>query len=125
MPKQIAVINDDTAFLELMQALLSDEGYEAHILKEAGSAYQSARDLKPDAIVLDIRMESPETGWQLLEMFKLDPALSHTPIIVCSADLVALQARAAHLQSKGCNVLAKPFDLDDLLGMLRQLIGPP
>lgn len=125
MAKRIAVINDDTAFLELMSTLLSEEGYEAHIFRESKSAYQEARELGPDAIILDIRMESPATGWQMLELFKLDPVLARVPIIVCSADITALQERAVHLQSKGCDLLPKPFDLDDLLNVLGRLVGPP
>ena len=125
MAKRIAVINDDTTFLELMSTLLSDEGYEAHIFRESKSAYQGARDLGPDAIILDIRMESPATGWQMLELFKLDPVLARVPIIICSADISALQERAVHLQSKGCELLPKPFDLDDLLNALRRLVGRP
>src|SRR6266571_3492867 len=115
MPRRIAVVNDDTAFLDLMVALLTEEGYEAHPFKETKTAYQGVRDLRPDVIILDVRMENDVAGWQLLEYFKLDPVLSKTPIVVCSADVHALQERSAHLQSKGCAILAKPFDLDDLL----------
>lgn len=122
MAQRIAVINDDTVFLGLLHDLLTEEGYEVHLIKEANSAYQTARDLAPDAIVLDIRMENPASGWQLLELLKLDPTLANTPVIVCSADLAALQERSTHLQRKGCQVLAKPFDLDDLLTMLRQVL---
>lgn len=125
MAKRIAIINDDTAFLNLMHELLTDEGYEVQLFREANRAYEGVREMRPDAIVLDIRMESPATGWQVLELLKLDPVISATPVIVCSADVTALQERAAHLHSKGCEVLAKPFDLDDLLTMLRRLLQIP
>ena len=123
MTTRVAVINDDTAFLELMEELLLEEGYEAHCYKEGVAAYEQVRELGPDVIILDIRMGSPETGWQVLELFKLDRVLSKKPIIVCSAAVSELQAHAPYLQSKGCMMLAKPFDLDDLLKLLAQVVG--
>ena len=124
MGQIIAAINDDTVFLDLLYELLTEEGYEVHVLKEANSAFERVRELKPDAIILDIRMDHPVAGWQVLELIKLEPALTNIPIVICSADLIALQERATHLQSKGCEILAKPFDLDDLLGVLRRVIAP-
>lgn len=125
MAKRIAVINDDTVFLTLLHDLLSEEGYDTHLFHEGAAAYKKVRDLDPDAVVLDIRMENPATGWQVLELFKLDPVLTQKPIIVCSADLPQLQDRAVYLRSKGCETLPKPFDLTDLLTMLDRLIGGP
>ena len=123
MAKRIAVINDDTTFLTLLHDLLSEEGYETHLFHEGAAAYERVRELDPDAIVLDVRMESPETGWKVLELFKLDRVLTKRPIVVCSADLPQLQDRAVYLKSKGCEILPKPFDLDDLLSLLGRLIG--
>ena len=125
MAKRIAVINDDTIFLTLLHDLLSEEGYETHLFHEGEGAYTKVRDLDPDAIVLDIRMDSPASGWQVLELFKLDPVLTKKPIIVCSADLLQLQDRALYLKSKGCEALPKPFDLTDLLMLLERLVGGP
>ena len=123
MPRRSAVVNDATAFLDLMVDLLTEEGYDVHPFKETKTARQGVRDLRPDAIILDVRMENDVAGWQLLEFFKLEPTLSTTPIVVCSADIHALQERSAHLQSKGCAILAKPFDLNDLLALLDTILG--
>ncbi len=125
MAKRIVVINDDTTFLTLMQELLTDYGYEAHICKEGTESHETVRAIDPDCMILDIRLDSPETGWLVLEVLKLDPLLTKKPVIICSADIALIQERMAYLKSKGCEVLFKPFDLDDLLGLLRQLIGEP
>ena len=124
MTVRIAVINNDTAFLDLMRDLLTEEGYETHSFIQGVNDYTEVRALGPDAIILDIRLEDPEGGWNLLELFRLDPTLTRTPIIVCSADVRALQERTLYLQSQGCHVLPKPFDLDTLLGLLTQALGP-
>jgi CheY-like chemotaxis protein len=125
MAKRIAVVNDDTAFLGLMCELLGDEGYEAYTIREAGNAYEQIKKTEPDAIVLDIRIEHPEGGWTVLELLKLDPALTHIPVIVCSADSRALEAGEERLEQHGCRVLPKPFNLDELLSLLLELTAQP
>jgi DNA-binding response OmpR family regulator len=123
MPRRIAVINDDTAVLDLMVDLLTEEGYDVHPFKETKTAYQGVRDLRPDVIILDVRMGNDVAGWQLLAYFKLERVLTRTPIVVCSADIQALRDRSAYLQSKRCAILAKPFDLNDLLALLDKIQG--
>ena len=44
---------------------------------------------------------------------------------ICSADMVQLQERALYLKTKGCEVLPKPFDLNDLLTLLERTAGKP
>jgi DNA-binding response OmpR family regulator len=124
MPPLIAVANDDTDFLGLMGDLLTDEGYRVSIHRVAKDAYEELKEALPDLIILDIHMEMPEAGWMLLELLTLHPDLSTIPVIVCSADVVALRAKVENLRAHGCDALEKPFDLDDLLEKVRLgLIG--
>ncbi len=112
----IAVINDDTAFLELMRELLeTEEGYRVQICREADRAYAFVKELRPDLVILDIRVGHEEGGWQILELLTLDPATRPIPVIVCSAALHSLAEHEPLLEQYGCQVLAKPFDLDALL----------
>lgn len=125
MSTRIAVIDDEEVFLDLLRELLSEEGYEPHIFSDGAAAYLRVRALAPAAIILDLRMESPLAGWQLLERLWQDPALCATPVILCSGDLPLLRARAADLRAHGCAHLAKPFDLGDLLALLEEVCGGP
>ena len=113
---RIALINDDTAFLELMKDLLeSMEGHEVLICKESDNAYEFVKEQQPDLVLLDIRMGGEETGWTLLELLTLDPKTRPIPLIVCSAAIADLQAHQPQLDNLGVDVLPKPFDLDQLL----------
>jgi len=121
MPRRIAVVDDEPSVLDLLQEVLSDAGYEAHPCPGGAADYPRVRDLAPDAIVLDIHMEDPRTGWDLLNRMRRDAVLGATPVIVCSGDLPLLHERAADLERLGGAVLAKPFDLDDLLTILDRI----
>jgi len=111
---RIAVVNDDTVFLEMMVAVLAEEGWDAEIYREQGNAFRELQQNPPDLIILDIRMESPESGWTLLELFTLDRRLCTIPVIVCSAALLDLQAHQEWLNQNGIAVLPKPFNISQL-----------
>lgn len=117
---RIILINDDTPFLELMRNLLVQcEGYEVEVCKEGDRAYAVVKNLRPDLVLVDIRIGGEETGWTLLELLTLDPETRPIPLIVCSAAVHELQAHAPLLQRYGIDVLPKPFDLDALLEKVR------
>ena len=121
----IAVVNDDEAYLNLMDDLLTGEGYQTVLLTEGDPAYQAIRKEMPHLVILDIRLEHSEAGWTILESLRLDPAIRDTPVIICSADAQFLQAKAHLLREKGCDILEKPFNLEDLLAKVQAAIGSP
>ena len=127
MSTSIAVIDDDPACRELLHDLLSEEGYAVHLFSDSATAARCLRDLAPAAIILDLRLETPTVGWEVLADLRHDPVLHATPVLVCSADQSALQERAGDLERQGCTMLAKPFDVDELLVLLQQLArgAPP
>jgi DNA-binding response OmpR family regulator len=127
MSTSIAVIDDDPACRELLYDLLSEEGYAVQLFPDRATAAQGLRDLAPAAIILDVRLETPTAGWEILADLRHDPVLHATPVLVCSADLSALQERAGALEQQGCALLAKPFDVDELLVLLQHLArgAPP
>ena len=123
-PLRIAVINDDTAFLDLMRELLEDEeGYEVSICRESDDAHEFVRKHRPDLVILDIRMGGEESGWTILNLLTLDPSTRPIPLIVCSAAVQSLQEHQELLDRFGITALPKPFDLDTLLSTVREVIG--
>lgn len=111
----IAVVDDDSALIDLICELLADEGYDTISHKVGNTAYKMIKAKQPDLVVLDIRLETPDAGWLILELIRLDPQTTAIPVIVCSADAQFLKAKEEHLREKGCCVLEKPFNLDELL----------
>lgn len=122
---RIALINDDTAFLELMRDLLEqDEGYEVSICKEWDGAYEFVKSTKPDLIIQDITIGGQEHGWTLLNLLTLDPETRPIPLIVCSAAIQSLHEHQPILDRFGITALPKPFDLQELLETIERAIGP-
>ncbi len=126
MRPRISVINDNAQFLALMSAILDeDAGYEVALFTGEATTMAELAASTPDLIVVDLLLGGA-SGWEIVALSRSDPRLAGVPIIVCSADVVALRARDAELkQIGGLHVLAKPFGIDELTGLVEQLIGVP
>jgi CheY-like chemotaxis protein len=120
---RLAVINDDTMFLELMHDLLeAEEGYEVLICREWDNAYGFVKEQRPDLVSLDIRLGVEEHGWTILNLLTLDPATRPIPVMVCSAAIQSLHEHQGWLNRFGVCALPKPFDLDTLLETVSRIL---
>jgi twitching motility two-component system response regulator PilH len=120
---RIAVVNDDTVFLEMMAAVLAEQGWDSEVYKETEHAFERLKASRPDLIILDIRMGTPEAGWTLLELLTLDREMTTIPVIVCSAALLDLKAHEEWLQEQGVQILPKPFDIAHLYARVEQALA--
>jgi len=121
---RIMVINDDATFLNLMRELLEDEGYKVFLVNEGDGAHEAVRRDMPALVILDIRLEHPDTGWMVLQALRLDPQTAEIPVIICSADALFLRGKQDWLARQGYLVQEKPFGLDDILAKITASIKP-
>lgn len=119
----IAVINDDPTFLAVMEDLLKLEGYQPLMGTGGAGAYHLIQREQPALVVLDIRMEQVDAGMGVLQLLRSDPATRDIPVIICSADRRYLDDNGEHLRQQGCEILHKPFRLEDLLTMIAVALG--
>lgn len=117
--QRILVINDDTAFLQLMAQLLEDEGYQAEALRSTTNAIDQIKDRPPALIILDLRINNEESGLVLLDLITLEPETRSIPVVIASANLQPLAGRTDELAENGIYLIAKPFDIDALGALIR------
>jgi CheY-like chemotaxis protein len=107
-----------------MQDLLSGgEGYEVFTCDSWVDSLEFVKRVQPDLVMLDLMLGRERAGWAVLELLRSDPTTSSTPVILCSAAVRALDG-----QTEGCNdfaveVIAKPFDVEDLLLAIERLLS--
>ena len=123
---RISVINDNPDFLELMSAILDeDAGYEVTLFNGEETTIAEIAASKPELIIVDLLLGGA-SGWEIVALSRADDRLADVPIVICSADVTALRNRAAELERVGnVHVLAKPFGIDEVTGMVARLIGTP
>jgi len=124
MTKKIVVVDDNREFLELMETLLEQAGYEVVSVSESLKARLTVRHERPSLVILDIMMPG-QSGWELLDMLRLDPETKTLPILITTAAIVNMRPAAKVLESEGVQILPKPFNVDDLLHRVEALIGAP
>jgi CheY-like chemotaxis protein len=123
---RVAVIDDDTDFLQLMHDLLEEEeGLDVLIHREWDKAYEFVKAERPDLVILDIRLGGEELGWAILNLLTLDPITRPIPVIVCSAAIQSLHEQQPWLDKFGICALPKPFDLEMLLEMVDRVLAQP
>jgi len=120
---RILVVNDTQEILELFRMLLEEE--EGHEVILSGFPFEQISDvekIKPDLIILDFIFGDQRSGWQMLQMLKMQRSTENIPVIVCTAALEAVREQEGYLVSKGVHVVYKPFDIDQLISNVRQLL---
>jgi CheY-like chemotaxis protein len=120
----ILVINDTQEILDLIQVLLEDEGYRV-TTSLALLNMDKVKSLAPDIIVQDLLFEgSQETGWKFLTLVRLDPQLARIPLVLCTAAMQTVHdpEMAEQLDRLGVRVVLKPFDIEELLTALSEVL---
>ncbi len=123
---RISVINDNPDFLDLMSAILDeDAGYEVTLVKGETASITEIADSKPDLLIVDLLLGGA-SGWEIVALSRAHPQLADVPIIICSADVIALRDREDEMkQIADLHVLAKPFGIDELTKLVERIIGVP
>lgn len=120
----ILVINDSPEFLQLMREFLADEGYTPETHDNGNNIMEKVAEIKPALIILDLVLGQID-GWVVLSQLLADDATRDIPVILCSAAADRTRRYESTLASTGVRVLEKPFDLDHLLELVVELVGPP
>jgi two-component system phosphate regulon sensor histidine kinase PhoR len=116
IPSQtVLVVDDDESIREVVEMALRSEGYEVVGAPNGAVALDLIGQARPGLILLDMRMPVMD-GWQFARVFRQTPG-PHVPIIAFTA---ARDARERAKQISADDVLAKPFELDDLFAIVRR-----
>ena len=123
MKSRILVVNDTQEILELFRMLLEEEeGYDVVLSGFPIQQVKEIEHIKPDLIILDLVLGDEKTGMQMLQMLKMQRSTAAIPVLVCTAALQIVREQEGYLVSQGVHVVYKPFEIDDLLANVKQLL---
>ncbi len=109
----VLVIDDEAAVRDLMQRFLAREGFRVVTAGGGEEGLRRARELRPDAITLDVMMPGMD-GWAVLSSLKADPAVADIPVIM----LTIVDDRNLGYALGAAEYLTKPIDRERLVAVL-------
>lgn len=122
--QHIFIVNDSAEYLEVIRELLQDERYNVTTTNVVPLTFDAISALAPSLLMIDLVNGRPG-AWDLLERLGSEATTHGIPIIVTSTSPRILERVQADTARFGCRrFLRKPFDLDDLLDMITDAIGP-
>ncbi len=125
--KQILIIDDQNQLLSLMRRILEDENYQVHILQDGNNAYTQMKALLPDLLILDLKLGGI-SGKDVLKQLKEDSVTAEIPVIVYTAAVLEAEEVVKEITInpvlyQKVYLVRKPFDLDDLLALVEQVVN--
>ncbi|MEM7482358.1 MAG: response regulator [Acidobacteriota bacterium] len=116
--KEVLVIDDEPAALDLVRRFLVREGFEVITAADGANGIELARTRQPMAITLDVLMPEMD-GWTVLAELKSDAATAAIPVIMLSM----MDNHDMGMTLGATEYLTKPVNRDQLIPLLHKLSG--
>ncbi len=110
-----------------MRRVLEDEAYQVAILQDGRDAFTQVKAQLPDLLILDLKL-GDVSGQDVLKELKQDPVTVEIPVIVYTAAVLEAEEVSKLISDEparyqSVRVVQKPFELDDLLVLVDQLLS--
>jgi CheY-like chemotaxis protein len=110
----VLVVDDEPVILKIVSEVLDELDVKTRVAPDAESALRYIAAEKPDVVLTDVRLPGMD-GVELAGRIKSMNGNSSTPVLLMSA----YGEPASH---KGDAFLRKPFDIDELIGLIERYI---
>ncbi len=114
---RILLVEDNAMNRDMLMRRLMRKGYEILVAEDGAQAIETAREERPDLILMD--MSLPEIdGWEATRRIKADDVTRAIPVIALTAHAMAGD-RARALEAGCDDYEAKPVDFARLIEKIR------
>ncbi len=117
-PVRVLVVDDESTLAELMTMALRMEKWDVRTALDGSTAVRTAREFRPDAVVLDVMLPDFD-GFEVLRRMRAEQP--NLPVLFLTAR-DAVEDRIAGLTAGGDDYVTKPFSLEEVVLRLRALM---
>lgn len=115
---RILIAEQDQTLNAILEAELSEEGYDLIFVSDSTEAFRVVQTREPDCIIMDWTI--PITGgMRVCRKIRTEPEIAETPIIMVGSDNLADKIKA--LETGADEYLGKPFDMEELVTRIKAL----
>lgn len=112
----VAVLDDDTDFLEFVQSMLSDRDHRVTTTTEPDELFERCQESLPDVVLLDMNMGRHSGQDVLAQLHERWPRLC----VIIVTGYPSMDSMRETFKQDAYDYLAKPFSADQLENVLRQ-----
>jgi DNA-binding response OmpR family regulator len=120
MRETILVVDDEADVVDLVRYHLNRAGFDVDVASSGMAALHTARQRRPDAIVLDIMLPQM-SGTEVLQKLKLEIDTATIPVLMLTAKGL-LSERIAGLELGVDDYITKPFSPRELVLRVRNVL---
>jgi signal transduction histidine kinase/ActR/RegA family two-component response regulator len=117
---KLLLVDDDRDIVRGLKVRLQAAGYDVATAHDGVSGYQAALQIRPDAMILDMRMPGMN-GLGVMSQLRERPETQNIPVIVLSA---SLRDQQPALEMGARCFLNKPCDPQTLMAVLQTVASP-
>lgn len=118
--RSVLVIEDQPEMASAIRRVLMRHGFEVEVARDGFSAGTILARMKPSLVTLDLKMPGMD-GYEVLSFIRNNEEHARAKVLVISAETRAGLDRA--LDMGASDVLPKPFENDELLAKVEQLLS--
>jgi CheY-like chemotaxis protein len=122
MAKKIMVVDDEESLLELVSAILKEEGYEVVTAASGQECLEKLSTMKPDLILLDMMMPGM-SGREVCESIRKDPKTKGLKVAFITVAKFSETGKETLTEMKVLDYITKPFENDDLIRRVKKMLG--
>src|SRR5690625_408379 len=115
---RILVVDDEENIVELLSVSLKFHGFEVHTAVNGAAALDRAREVRPDAVILDVMMPGMD-GFGVLRRLRAD-GIDAPALFLTARDTLA--DKITGLTLGGDDYVTKPFSLEEVVARLRVIL---
>src|SRR5438045_3502290 len=117
--KSILVVDDEKSQREILEMILSGEGYDVTTAASGGAALRIARERRFDLALTDLKM----TGMDGIELLSKLLAFDSSIIVILLTAHGSIDSAKEALRRGAFDYLLKPFDQEALLETIKRALG--
>ena len=118
---RILVVDDEPHICRALDRLLTHEGHKVDTAGNAKAALRKMSKTQYDLILLDIRMPGM-SGIELYQRMKEVVPVLQQRVICVTGDVISAKNKA-FLEESGIPCIVKPFGVDELMSLVKQVLG--
>jgi len=131
-PKKVLIVDDNAVLVKGLSNVLGGAGYQVLQAEDGAAAVSAVRRERPDLVLLDIRFPPdvahgggvPWDGFLIMSWLSRMEESKNMPIVIitgCEAEKYKPMA----LKAGAVGYVQKPFEPEELLATVRQILGDP